>query len=390
MLAWLMVLGCTPAPDDTADRWADLDFPPAGPGEAPDPSAWGPFSVGVTTVWLTDPDRDGPDGGPRDYPVEIWYPTADTTGALKSYPIADFVPNERLELEGITAENLPMLRTSSYADAPPDRQHGPYPLVVFSHGNGGMRLQSMFYTEYLASHGYVVASPDHVGNTLKDFLMPDAGSAFSAIAESFAYRPGDIERIVELLHGNDAVAPVSDGPWGMSGHSLGAWTALRAAAEMDDIGVTIAQAPPDIALALVGTGTDPDELGMPVFLQAGTLDRILDYEKNAVTTFTALAPPALMASYHGAGHFTFSDLCTLDLGPVEDMIYDSLGNVLEDGCGPKNPASEEIYPLLRFHAIGLINGVLRDSPESTEQMLAGPETANASLFTMEGSLEAPQ
>ena len=144
MLAWLMALGCPPAQNDTADPWAALEFPPAGPGEAPDPAAWGPFSVGVTTLWLTDPDREGPDGGPRTYPVEVWYPTSDTSGPLRSYPIADFVPNERLEVEGITADSLPMLDSSSYADAPPDRQHGPYPLVVFSHGNGGMRLQSMF------------------------------------------------------------------------------------------------------------------------------------------------------------------------------------------------------------------------------------------------------
>ena len=43
---------------------------------------------------------------------------------------------------------------------------GPYPLIVFSHGNGGLGVQSFFLTEYLASHGYVVVCPDHTGNSL--------------------------------------------------------------------------------------------------------------------------------------------------------------------------------------------------------------------------------
>lgn len=44
-------------------------------------------------------------------------------------------------------------------DAPP--ACGPLPLVVFSHGLGGCGTQSLFFTEELARHGYVVAAPDH-------------------------------------------------------------------------------------------------------------------------------------------------------------------------------------------------------------------------------------
>ena len=35
------------------------------------------------------------------------------------------------------------------------------PLVLFSHGLGGCAVQSVFITEELARHGYVVAAPDH-------------------------------------------------------------------------------------------------------------------------------------------------------------------------------------------------------------------------------------
>ena len=397
MTVWMMGLlglACTGTPDDSgsadADPWADLAFAPAGPDSVPDPSARGPFAVGVTTLWLTDPLRTLEDGSPRTFPVEVWYPAdadAAATGTLRSYAVSDFVPDERLEVEQIDPASLPILTSTSLDAAPPDRAHGPYPLVVFSHGNGGMRLQSMFLTEYLASHGYVVASPDHVGNTLADMLMPDSGGAFGSTADSFAYRPDDIAQIVARLRGSDDIAPVSAGPWGMTGHSLGAWTTLRVAAEQDDVAVAVAQAPTDTALALVGTGTDPDELGLPVLLQAGTADRILSYEENALPAFAALVPPALLATYYDAGHFTFSDLCVLDLGAVQELIYDSVGNVMDDGCGTENPDPVVILPLLRFHAIGIINAALRDSPGSADLILQGPDSPTLeAMFKLEGAL----
>ena len=378
-----LLLGCTEP--TVEDPWADLTFPPAGPEHAPDASTWGPFPVGVTTLWLTDPERTLEDGSPRIIPVEVWYPAESDEGELRSYAVADFVPEERLELEDIDPDDLPHI-TSSSLDAPaPDTAHGPYPLVVFSHGNGGMRVQSMFFTEYLASHGYVVAAPDHIGNTLADLLIPGE-SSFSSTADSFLYRPDDIRMVVERLRGASDPAPISDGDWGMSGHSLGAWTALHAAGEEEGIAVTVAQAPPEILLALAGTGTDPDDLAMPVMLQAGTADQILDYETNAEASFTLMVPPTLLATYYDAGHFTFSDLCVLDLGVVQELIEDSVGGVMDDGCGPENPDVETLMPLLRFHAIGLINAVLRDSPESAEVMLAGPGGELEAMFALEGEL----
>lgn len=378
-----LLLACA-APTET-DPYADLAFHPAGPDHAPDASDWGPFPVGVTTLWLTDTVNTLDDGSPREIPVEVWYPAASTEGALRSYEVAEFVPDERLEVEGIDGDSLPIIDSSSLDEAAPDTAHGPYPLVVFSHGNGGMRLQSMFFTEYLASHGYVVAAPDHIGNTLADMLMPGE-SGFSTTVDSLMVRPGDIRMVVERLRGADDPAPVSSGEWGMSGHSLGAFTALRAAGEEEGIGVTVAQAPPDITLALAGTGTDPDDLKMPVMLQAGTEDRILSYEENAEVSFALMEAPGLMATYFDAGHFTFSDLCVLELGAVQEIIQDSVGNVMEDGCGPENPDPELTMPLLRFHAIGLINSVLRDSPQSAEIMLAGPGGDLEELFVLE---EAP-
>jgi hypothetical protein len=43
-------------------------------------------------------------------------------------------------------------------DLPPATDGGPFPLVLFSHGSVGYRLQSTFLTTHLASGGFVVAS----------------------------------------------------------------------------------------------------------------------------------------------------------------------------------------------------------------------------------------
>ena len=47
---------------------------------------------------------------------------------------------------------------------------GPFPLVVYSHGSGGLRFIASDYTEAIASHGYIVAAPDHTGNTALERL----------------------------------------------------------------------------------------------------------------------------------------------------------------------------------------------------------------------------
>src|SRR5262249_23731835 len=41
---------------------------------------------------------------------------------------------------------------------------GRFPLIIFSHGNGGNRHQNTFWCDFLASHRYVIVSPDHTGN----------------------------------------------------------------------------------------------------------------------------------------------------------------------------------------------------------------------------------
>ena len=134
-------------------------------------------------------------------------------------------------------------------------------------------------------------------------------------------------------------------------------------------------------------GTAAGHAAVLLLLQAGTADRILPYEENALPSFEAMAPPTLMATYWDAGHFTFSDLCVLELGAVQALIYDSVGNVMQDGCGPDNPDPDLALPLVRFHAVALINGMLRASPGSLDWLGQGTgQPEHTEMFTMQGEL----
>lgn len=40
-----------------------------------------------------------------------------------------------------------------------------WPFILFSHGAGAYRPSYSYWTEFLASHGFVVAAPDHPGSS---------------------------------------------------------------------------------------------------------------------------------------------------------------------------------------------------------------------------------
>ena len=109
----------------------------------------GPFGVGVRT--LTDADLT----------VEVWYPTTGES-AVESYDLRDFTPEIIRNLLSDDANSVFSYTASRDAD-PADGVIG---IVLFSHGFTGMRLQSTAITTHLASHGFIVAAPDHPSRDL--------------------------------------------------------------------------------------------------------------------------------------------------------------------------------------------------------------------------------
>jgi predicted dienelactone hydrolase len=359
-----------------------LPFAPAGPDAAPDPSAPGPFAVGVRTLTLTDPARPSPYGeGRRPLVVEVWYPAAESARGApgSSYDLFSVIPDSiAVDLD---AGEVPPLETGAVRDAPPRRAEGPYPLVLFSHGSGGVRMQSTFYTERLASHGYVVVAPDHAGNTLSDFVSVEDFD-FGDIVGSYTDRGLDLlfllDRFTRLPDTEPLAELIDPERIGTSGHSFGALTSLRVAGLDRRVKAAVPHAPPGYLVTWLEVDRPLETLGTPILVLAGRDDRSLPYEAHTASLWAAMGAPSWLVTLEQAGHFTFSDLCLLSRAAVEASDAIGIGNVLEDGCSPENIPPAEAGPLINRYSIGLFNAVLRDSPGS-RAFIDGPAGAPGAL-----------
>jgi dienelactone hydrolase len=186
-----------------------------------DPFTRGQYPVGVRTMELADPARAG-----RALSVEIWYPAAARHRGHDLEPSGQDV---------FAIFGLHRVRQAAVRDAEPAAV--PCPLLVFSHGLAGHRRQSTFLCTHLASHGYMVAAPDHGGSTLADLIalaMRIGHGALPAEAEAELLShvldcPRDVRFLLGALRAHDVV-PLTDTA-GVLGHSFGGFTALAVASD---------------------------------------------------------------------------------------------------------------------------------------------------------------
>ncbi|MBN2494074.1 MAG: prolyl oligopeptidase family serine peptidase [Deltaproteobacteria bacterium] len=365
-------LGCSSSDGPDGPQNA-LPFAPAGPQAAPDPALAGPFPVGLMTVEVLDETRiHEQTGKPRRLILEIWYPAEQRykDGPWAVYDLAAEAPEEYLgdKYEIVHDAELPVIETASVRDAAMDREHAPYPLLFFSHGANGIRWQSIFYTIHLASHGYVVVSPDHEYNTLWDIIRDgyDPGS----VALSAPQRIEDLRLLADLfIDKNDTPddffeASIDPERIGITGHSFGGWTTLCKLCQDERFKVGVAHAP-EIPMAI--GYCDFNAYPAPIMVMGGTLDDTLDW-RDQYCGYQAMQTslPKFLVELVDAGHFTFSDICRLDLLSIaEDLgMGGQAEDALKDGCGEFNMPWEQAHDVIRYYATAFFNQHLRDSPGS--------------------------
>lgn len=357
---------CGPAPVDP------LPFAPASATAAPDPTKPGPYPVGVRTVTFEDTGRRKPDGTPRQLITEIWYPAVQATRGQPTvtYDILSYFTPE--QQASIGAGTLPPLQTAAVRDAEVAKAHGPFPLIIFSHGQAALRWQSTYYTVLLASHGYVVASTDHEGGTLGDVVRGNLQN----VAVGVETRPVDVSYLLNRfsrLKEDDPLYGLLDLEHiGVTGHSFGALTSMRVAAMDKRVKAIVPQAPVDANLAWLGLPM-PVQLGIPVHIQAAHEDKTLEWDTNIEPTKLVMQSPWSLLDIVKGGHFTFSDLCAFDLSRAVELVSldipgTDIRKVLEDGCGPTSPPASVAQPLINHFGIAFFNAHLRGSTGSLELM----------------------
>jgi predicted dienelactone hydrolase len=183
--------------------------------------------------------------------------------------------------------------SGSFEDLPIDRGHRPFPVIIFSHGNGNAAIDYVYTLEALASFGFIVAAPDHLNNTQDDawidFINSQAGfplipcfdglpspCARQSVPKSLTDRVHDISAVIDALpiwFGNR----VDISRVGVMGHSRGTVTALAAAGGSTTWGFPAEPRVKAIMGLAIGAapvtfGANIQDITVPALLVAGTLD----------------------------------------------------------------------------------------------------------------------
>lgn len=152
-------------------------------------------------------------------PLTAWYPSVDRDwGAaplVYAYGVSMFGSESSLALGTYEGRAKP--------GAPPDLATGPYPLVVLSPGFAITSSSYAWLAEHLASHGFVVLSPNH-----RESLDP------RGLWRSTIERPRDILTVLayvegETRPGGELEGLIDNREVAVIGHSYGGYTALAAA-----------------------------------------------------------------------------------------------------------------------------------------------------------------
>lgn len=317
--------------EDSGDSGSEQVFLP--------PDAQGAWNVGTRKEMA-----DGPDD--LTLTVQLWFPTDATDGAIADY-------------DGFSPGN-------SFDDPAPSCAT-PHPVVVFSHGNTGFRYQSGFLMERLASHGFVVVAPDHVGNTAFDDTLERT--------EVAVRRPLDVRASFDHLVSVSPLAACVDADAGYAviGHSFGGWTTLATAGAQIDLEGLAEACDGGKRSLLCGLDEDPDlsddrvwgavpmaplgafslgaglaEVEVPILVVGGLQDQLLPWEVQQVPIFEGLtgSVDAHLLGLDKVGHFSFGSPCLS----------------APDGCGPDFLPPEESQARISASVTAFLMEILGAEP----------------------------
>ena len=170
-----------------------------------------PRSAGEATRTTTSRSAAIRDHGNPTLRILIWYPAAGAEHEVDFGP-----PGHPVFITGSVAADVP------FADA------ARHPLILLSHGFGGVARQLTWLGAPLARHGYVVVAVDHPGTNGRDGVTAEG-----------AYAPwervGDLTASLDLVLADPQLAPHIDAARiGAAGFSLGGFTtALLVGARTD-------------------------------------------------------------------------------------------------------------------------------------------------------------
>jgi len=356
----------TTAPETTAPPTtvAEQPFTPVGDGQ---------YEVGVQTITLDDDPE-------RPLTVDVWFPLDATTD------VSTLAPVQYTMIPGVYYES-PTAFTATPDALSTD---GPFPLVVYSHGSGGLRYIHSAYTEALASHGYVVAAPDHTGNTAIERI---AGSGDDPAVISFN-RPNDVQRVIDAMTdpaapaAGQAAAGVDAEQIVVTGHSFGGFTTIAMATGYTN---ELGEFPVDdrvdaiipLAPAVSSTAFSDETLAtidVPMMVVVGTDDITTPVDPNVTRLWdnATLSSPSYRVELVAAEHQSFTDLCAYqedvpNLPDIPAVVVETIETMGAEGCSDGDMEPARVAELLDTYVLAFLDEVLADGPTVIEATGTPPD-----------------
>ncbi len=347
---------------------AALGAPAASAVDIPD--VIGPHQVGHTAYSVFDGARAG-----RELPLQIWYP-ADATAWAASEDFTFTLLAPGIGLTSTLAKDDVALPAA-----------GNYPLVVFSHGFGGFNIQSLDLMEHLASHGFVVVSPNHTGNTQDDMSSPDPeADRFPDVAFVIDEMAAANLDALSLFFGHVDASNV-----GVAGHSYGGMTSLFMASGYGG-GPADSRVKAIVPVAASTSQISDAELQsitIPTTLVVGTKDGLRPSSIRAYSEISS--SDRILIQVRGANHTHFANVCDIanaliNAGLQPEQWYllgaAALVPIYYDTCVPPALPIEEATRLQNLYATATFRRyLLGETGYATYLTKAYADTeANVSFF----------
>ena len=371
-------------------------------------AALGPHDVGIRRLTI--------DEAPM--PLTVWYPaiTEEAEEHSLTYSFA-------LNLLGAdSALALATFEGQGHPGATPDLLESPYPVVVLSPGFAIRSSSYAWLAEQIASHGFVVVSPQH-SETL------DPGVLWRSAVE----RPQDVMTLLDYLdqqaQGSGKFAGLIDTEAvGVVGHSYGGYTALAAAGarwdtaafqtacysaretedalvflcdalqpRLDDManlaglqptptGLWPAWADPrvDAAISMAGDAAMFGQAGLaevtiPVLAIGGTADTDSPFQWTTQPTYDyAAGPRKAQVALKDAKHFIFAGAC--------EQPRRMLALVTTSFCSDPGWDRSQAHALIGHYATAFLLAELKQDPDAAAALSQTDNTATGVTYLQQGYL----
>jgi len=347
------------------------------------PQPTGPYPIGVFSTMLVDNSRkelySGNPDEPRRIMIQVWYPAAPAADAkvgvwMENVEVIGPSISKWLDFPPFFLDHVKYGRSHSYPNAPLLPGQNKFPVITFSHGWNGVRVQSTFLMEELASQGYVVVSIDHTYGA-RMVVFPDGTIAENnpnalptnqpleilvpAAQKLVNQWAGDIGFTLDTLtawNQNDPTGRFTNRldleKVGVSGHSTGGGAAIEFCGRDPRCKAGVGLDP---YLTPVSDQVLDGKLSQPFLL---LFSEVFPTERNTMLLGRLMknAQAAREISIMGTAHYDFSDLPLLT--PLAPYL------------GLKGPlAAERVLQINREFSLALFNQVLS---KGSGTILAGP------------------